>query len=272
MEYKGIFIDVDGTLLADNLEITEGTKDILKRLYRANLLISIVTARSPQASLPFYNDLEIANSPIICYNGALVICDNSILFEEVIRTKVCKILLAEAVSFNVSSSLYHRYDWFTERPDHWIKQEMAITKTTITQAKLIKLLEDGFAPNKILFMGEPGEISCMEDHLSKISFPDLNIFKSKPSYLEVINKNASKAQGIKSLINHYNIHESEIIAIGDNFNDIEMLKLAGTGVAMGNAPDEVKRIADMVTDSNNRDGIKKALELILKKNNQNMPD
>jgi hypothetical protein len=60
----------------------------------------------------------------------------------------------------------------------------------------------------------------------------------------------------------HNIHEKDIIAIGDNFNDIEMLKMAGTSIAMGNAPEEVKKYATIVTDTNNREGIKKALELL----------
>jgi hypothetical protein len=111
-------------------------------------------------------------------------------------------------------------------------------------------------------MGHPEEITLFEDHLNAIGYPTLNIYKSKPTYLEVVNRNTSKAQGIKTLIDIYNIKEREIIAIGDNYNDIEMLEMAGTSVVMGNAPEEVKKYATLVTDTNNREGIKKALELL----------
>ncbi len=91
----------------------------------------------------------------------------------------------------------------------------------------------------------------------------MNIFKSKDTYLEIVNTNTSKARGIKHLIDIYNIHESEIIAIGDNYNDIEMLKFAGTSIVMGNAPEEVKKFAAIVTDTNNKDGIKKGFGIFV---------
>ena len=83
--------------------------------------------------------------------------------------------------------------------------------------------------------------------------------KSKSTYLEVMSLEASKTKAIQFLMDKYGIQQNEIIAIGDNFNDKEMIEFAGVGVAMGNAPDEIKAIADYVTDTNNEDGVAKAL-------------
>ncbi|MCK9341219.1 MAG: Cof-type HAD-IIB family hydrolase [bacterium] len=262
MAYKAVFIDVDGTLLNDDLQIAEGTRDIIRKLNSENVLIAIVTGRSPASSLPYYEDLGIAGNPVVCYNGALIIRNGTILLEEMLQKEDCLRILTEAKDYNVNVSFYHQYDWFSERMDDWIKQENAISNTIITQRKLSELLEDNFNPNKILCMGHPEEITLFEDHLNAIGYPTLNIYKSKPTYLEVVNRNTSKAQGIKTLIDIYNIKEREIIAIGDNYNDIEMLEMAGTSVVMGNAPEEVKKYATLVTDTNNREGIKKALELL----------
>ena len=70
-----------------------------------------------------------------------------------------------------------------------------------------------------------------------------------------MNKSVSKTSAIQQLINLYNIEKDEVVSVGDNFNDIDMIKFAGIGVAMGNAPDEVKKISDYVTLSNDKDGV-----------------
>ena len=86
------------------------------------------------------------------------------------------------------------------------------------------------------------------------------MYTSKPIYLEVMNLPASKTNAINFLMKAYGISREQTIAIGDNFNDKEMIEFAGMGIAMGNAPDEVKAAADFITDTNNNDGVRKALE------------
>jgi hydroxymethylpyrimidine pyrophosphatase-like HAD family hydrolase len=75
-----------------------------------------------------------------------------------------------------------------------------------------------------------------------------------------MDKLGSKSNAVKFVSERLKLDSSEIIAMGDNYNDIEMIKFAGMGVAMGNAPDDIKAIADFVTDTNNDDGVRKALE------------
>ena len=78
-----------------------------------------------------------------------------------------------------------------------------------------------------------------------------------------MNNQASKVNAVKLLMNRFNFKKEEIIAIGDNFNDKEMIEFAGIGIAMGNAPDEVKAVADYITETNNNDGVSRALKKIL---------
>jgi len=89
---------------------------------------------------------------------------------------------------------------------------------------------------------------------------DLSISKSKPTYLEIMPLNVSKQCAINLLCLKYNIKKSEVFAVGDNFNDIEMIRFAGFGVAMGNAPEDVKKYADFVTYTNDEDGVAYAIE------------
>ncbi len=264
MKFRAIFIDVDGTLLTDKLTISPGTQEILTRLTASGVLISIVTARPPDASLFLYEQLGISKNPIICFNGALVLQDNIILFEENIDTYRVSNIIGELKDFIVTISMYRHRDWYTEKIDRWIHQEMEITNSIIAETSFSELIAANFNPNKLLCMGEPAEIDAAEKHLKKIGFDDLNIHKSKQTYLEITNSKASKKQGIQKVLDAYQISKDEIITIGDNFNDIDMLSFAETSIAMGNAPDEVKRHATFITDTNNNEGIYKALESLIK--------
>ena len=112
----------------------------------------------------------------------------------------------------------------------------------------------------MMVMSEPPAIAEIQQHLRSIYDGQLNIYPSKPTYLEVMDKRGSKSNAVKFVSERLKLDPSEIIAMGDNYNDIEMIKFAGMGVAMGNAPDDIKAIADYVTDTNNEDGVRKALE------------
>lgn len=93
-------------------------------------------------------------------------------------------------------------------------------------------------------------------------FPQLKIMRSSPILLEIMDKTVSKAEGIKIMLEHFGLKANQSIAFGDNYNDLDMLELAGVGVAMNNAPDDVKKTASAVTDDNNHDGIYKFLQKI----------
>lgn len=264
MTFKAVFIDLDGTLLTDELSISQGSIDVLKRLTRAGVLISVVTARSPAASLSFYEELGILDNPIICFNGALIQKQNTILHDISIETPSVAKIIKALRSFKINISIYRHYDWYTERIDAWVNQERKLTKSATTKISFNELLAEGFRPNKILCMGNSEIIDEAERHIKKSAlFPDLNIHKSKKSYLEIMNNGASKMQAIEKVLQLYNINKDEIITIGDNYNDIDMFSLSKTSIAMGNAPDEVKKYATFVTDTNNHEGIRKALESLI---------
>ena len=264
MIYKAIFIDLDGTLLTDALTISPKTVEVLSRLSNSGILISIVTARSPAASLQFYDQLGITDNPIVCFNGALIQQENIILNELSIETDTLPDITALLNSFEVNVSMYRHHDWFTEKIDSWIEQEIEITKSLITKIRFDELFSKNFRPNKILCIGTPEKINAAAEAIHRSGFMDLNIHKSKTNYLEIMNKQASKKQGIQKVLEMYRIHKDEIITIGDNFNDIDMLSFSKTSIAMGNAPNEVKKYATFVTDTNNNDGIKKALDTLIK--------
>ena len=142
MKYKAVFIDVDGTLLTDDLTISAGTKEIITELHQQGILIAIVTARPPNATLPFYKELRIIENPVICFNGALVIQNDKILDEEVITTQDARKIINEVRNFSIS--IYKHHTWYTNQLDGWIAQESQITNCVATQIDLDKLITDDF--------------------------------------------------------------------------------------------------------------------------------
>ena len=114
--------------------------------------------------------------------------------------------------------------------------------------------------NKILLAGEPMELDQYQAVLRKRYDGLLDIYKSAPYFLEIMPLGISKGSMLPLLLEHLGVDREELIAFGDNYNDMTMIGYAGMGVAMGNGEDEVKKIANYVCESNDEDGIAKTLE------------
>jgi Cof subfamily protein (haloacid dehalogenase superfamily) len=115
-------------------------------------------------------------------------------------------------------------------------------------------LQAGVLPHKILLMMEPADCERAERELQAL-FPALNVVRSAPHLLEIMDASVNKASGIEVMLKHFGLEAREALSFGDNYNDLEMLRYTGTSVAMGNAPQPVKEAAGAVTSSNEEDGI-----------------
>ncbi len=114
-------------------------------------------------------------------------------------------------------------------------------------------------PTKILLAGEPSTLDIIKKEATQIYGNKLTITKSKDYFLEFGNENAKKSIALKALAESLGIKREEILAIGDGMNDLDMLEYAGTGVAMENAAEEAKEVADYITDTNDNHGVAKAI-------------
>ena len=161
---------------------------------------------------------------------------------------------------HLSISYYAGLDWFCNDVNNdWIKQESAITG--LTAAAMPDNLTE---VHKLLIMGDADEIQAVEPVL-KQALPNLSIHRSKNEYLEIMNAAATKAKAIQFMEQYLGITADQVIAFGDNFNDLDMLQYAGLSVAMGNAPDAVKQAAKEVTANNNEGGIALVLNRVFGK-------
>lgn len=260
---KMIFIDMDGTLLNSKNEITEMTKRTISLVRNVrNIPVILISSRMPSGMLFLQKELGI-DDPIVCYSGSLILCnENNILLNKTINSQLLKYLYDFIKTRKIHMSMYESFIWYVEDMDYWAKQESEITRTDPKVINYNNKIEEwekhDSGPNKILCMGESYAINKLNiDIKSKFN---LNASKSKPTYLEIMPNDVSKITAIKFLSEKYNVQISDIMAIGDNFNDIDMIKNVGYGIAMGNAPDEVKLSSRYVTLSNDNEGVVKAIE------------
>ena len=260
--FKMVCLDIDGTLLNSNHKISEKVKDAINIVANEKKIsVILVSARMPKGITFLQKELEI-EQPIICYSGALILDkDNKTLAKENIDVFNLEEIYKLACEFNIHLSLYKDDEWYIEEMDYWAKQESDITNIIPKIENFKELIEkwknESTGPNKILCMAEADKITLLKESTKAI---DLNIYPSKPTYLEIMPAKASKTSAINILQKKFNVDKSEIIAMGDNYNDIDMLEYAGLGIAMGNAPEDVKKHGDDVTLTNDEDGVALALK------------
>lgn len=265
--YKAVFIDIDGTLITSDHGISDATVNTIRKLKEKGIIVILVSARPLSGMIEISGYLGLLSYPLVSLNGAYISLEGEIIFDSVIDPKISKTLHEFLKKYDATAIYYHHDMWFSELQNGNTDYEQKITSVPITIQPFNHTLQSWqhslSGPNKILAITRATETFEIQDHLKSQFMQHLNAYTSKPTYVEIINNNASKVNAVRLLIERYNIKREEIIAIGDNFNDKDMIEFAGIGIAMGNSPSEVKAVADFTTDTNNNNGVSKALKKII---------
>lgn len=266
MSYKIIFSDIDGTLLNKDRELSELTKTVFQELQQ-KVPIVLISSRMPQAMRHLQEELHIAHQPLICYNGGLILIDGKIKGTTEIPFSILEKLADFNKQVDCHLSLYNNEDWFVPKMDKWAQREESNTKVTpvVRPTRTVleewKLQEKG--AHKVMCMGKEEKIDKIVEFLSCSFKDELHLYRSKATYLEIANKKVSKLTAINILLKeHFQLTLEQCIAFGDNFNDYEMLKAAGLGIAVGNAKPEILKIAREITHHGKEDGVAKSLQQI----------
>ena len=267
MKYKLIAMDLDGTLNNDQKIITEKTKAALMAAQKKGIRLALASAR-PSPGLFKERDilrLQDHKGILMSYNGGRIVDAETgkVLFEtsmdlqqtkQVLRfleTLPVTPILDDGVQFYVSDKNGFKVDYEC-RNNNMVCSEVENLADFLT-----------FAPIKILMSVLPKQLPQVQSEIAAFLPESLTVVQTADFYLEVIPKVINKGQGIRDICAVLGIDPSEVISFGDAANDIPMLREAGMGVAMGNAAEAVMAAANMVTLSNNDDGIAVALEKLL---------
>ncbi|MGM7722447.1 Cof-type HAD-IIB family hydrolase [Metabacillus sp. Hm71] len=263
MSYKMIVLDLDDTLLRDDHSISARTKQSLMEAQEMGVKVVLASGRPTFGMKHIAEELSLAEygSYILSFNGGKIInCRN---LEEVFSST----LTPEAVC-----DLYHisrREDVFihtyvgdeivteTENPYTTIESDLTGLPIRVVDSFTKAVTEPVV---KVLMVEAPKKLKDLESKLQAELESEFSVMRSKPYFLEFTEKGVTKGTSLNQLIQLLGIKREEVIAIGDSYNDLAMIEFAGLGVAMGNAPEEIKEIANFVTDTNMNDGVAKVVE------------
>lgn len=267
MKYRLIAMDLDGTLNNDEKKITPRTRDALMAAQAAGIRLALASAR-PSPGLYKERDalrMQEHRGVLMSYNGGRIVdaATGETLFETSMPMEAAREVLRALEKLPVTPILDDgRQFYVTDREGYKVDYECRNNGMVCDEvANLADFLH--FAPVKILMSVDPVQIAAVQREIAALLPDDLTVVQTAAFYLEVIPRAINKGQGILDICRALQMRPEEVVAFGDAENDIPMLRAAGVGVAMGNADPAVKAAADMVTLSNNEDGIAYALEKLL---------
>ena len=266
---KLVAIDMDGTLLNSKKELLEETKQYFKDFHKkeTETLLVLCTGRPETGIRPYLKDLGYLeeNHYIISQNGANI-------YESRTGKRVMDAFLDSAAiqkwielgkkhGISVMGAGVDYYYCFDQEPTEWMEFDVKLVSGKLKRIPTKESLNTDFY--KILLMGDEEQLNEFETFIPQEWRDEFYVVRSQKYLVEVLTKGVNKAFGLEKLAQKLNILPSEIAAIGDAANDIEMLEYAGLAIAMGNASEEVKAIADIVTDTNENNGVIKAIDKLI---------
>lgn len=257
MNYKMLVVDMDDTLLTDNHEISRENKEMLLRAQEMGVYVVLASGRPTSAMIEFAKELQcdVNNSFMISFNGSVItdLKEDKILFEHSLTKEQIHSLYDFSQQNNTHIITYIDGQIISERHSEYIDIEKNITGLKLN---IVSSFKDTVTTSavKCILLEEPEYLKSVETVL-KAAMPDLSICMSKPFFLEAAPNGIDKGASIKILAEKLNIHQSEIIAVGNAGNDLTMVQYAGLGVWVDNVDAELRHFADVIVASNNNHGV-----------------
>lgn len=263
MRYKMIVTDMDDTLLRDDHTVSERTQEAIIKAQEMGVKFVLASGRPTFAMREYAKQLKLDEfgSHILSYNGAVITCMKK--NEEIYRNMLSSDRVHELVDLSKKYNMFiHTYvgdDIITAENSEYCDIEQKLTGMDL---KLVDCLKETVTEDvvKVLMTQDPEHLKGVAGQLKETHGDDYSITISKPYFLEFMPKGVDKGAGIDKLAEVLEIKAEEIIAIGDSYNDLEMLQYAGLGVAVGNAKPELKEAANVVVASNMQDGVAEVIE------------
>jgi Cof subfamily protein (haloacid dehalogenase superfamily) len=269
MKYKLVCVDMDGTLLNSEKNISERNLLAIKSAHELGVKVAICTGRIFTSAF-YYGNLIGVEAPIIASNGAYIREKdrNEVIYKSVLGYKNCKDMLSVFGKYHIIPHFFTSDTIFAEKLAYFSKYYSEANKKMPKENQVeIKITTEW---DKIFIDNELEIIKAVaaDEDLNKIlkakeevkKLGTLEVVSSSQNNFEVMSKEASKGRGVEILSDFYGIRPDEIICIGDNENDISMIQFAGLGVAMGNSDNSVKEVANYITSSNDEDGVARVIE------------
>ncbi|WP_117235422.1 sugar-phosphatase [Vibrio maerlii] len=262
--YKLLALDMDGTLLGSDHQISDENKQAIQRAKEQGVTVVLASGRPLKGMQRYLDELKIDSEKdfVLFFNGSMVknVQTGEIIHAETISGQSAKEVARLAKELGVNVHAFSEiHGLITPKNSEFTQHEANINKLTITEMDFDEL-EDNHPIIKAMLVDEPEKLSKAIEAIPSKWRDEYTIVQSAPFFLEFLNPKANKGVGIEAIANHLGINAEEVICMGDAENDHHMIKYAGLGVAMANAMEQTKAIANHVTVSNNEHGVAKVIE------------
>lgn len=265
MKYKLLVLDVDGTLLNSQRELTKRTVATLRKVQSIGIKVALASGRPTYGILPIAKALDLGNHDgfIISYNGAQVVSARTgeVLFERSIDPQMIPYLEKKAQKTGMTMAYYDGDEVIsTDIQNEHIVDEAKMNGMKLRQVEQLSIAIEDRPTEVMLVCDDEEELAGLSDHMQRHLNGVMDTIHSNPYMLEIVGYQVGKSYAMSALVQKMGISLDEVIAIGDGGADINMIQMAGTGIAMGNATENVRRCADFSTLDNDHDGAALAIE------------
>ncbi|ELJ8515558.1 HAD family phosphatase [Vibrio cholerae] len=262
--YKLIALDMDGTLLNSQKQISPRTKQAIAQARQQGIQVILASGRPLDGMRSKLEELHLTteNDYVLYYNGSMVanVGTGEIIHQQIIDGKAAKRVATLAQEFGLNTHAFSQiHGLITPKTSQYTEVEASINGLNITEMDFTQLADD-HPIIKAMIVGEPEKLTQAIAQLPAQWREEFTVVQSAPFFLEFLNTGSNKGIGVQAIAEHLGIQASEVICMGDAENDHHMLQYAGLGIAMANAMEETKHIADHITLSNDHDGVAVAIE------------
>lgn len=262
MQYKMIVVDMDDTLLMDDHTISDENREMIFKAQEMGVYVVLASGRPTSAMIAYAKELKMDyyNSYMISFNGSTItdLKEDKVLFEQALTKEQIHSLYDFSRQNNTHIITYLGEQIISERHSEYIDIESTITGLELL---IVPSFKDAVTTSavKCLLLEEPSYLKTVESVL-KDAMPDLSVCMSKPFFLEAAPNGIDKGAAIQVLAKKLNIHQSEIIAVGNAGNDLSMVQYAGLGVWVDNVDPELREFGDVIVASNNDHGVAEVIK------------
>lgn len=268
--YRIVFSDIDGTILNHQKDVSKQTIAVTQKLFREKQINTVLISARMPAAIDHLRQKLCPSAQLIAYNGALIVGrtngKDQILHSKSFPSAVAKIAIEASISEGFHIGLYNENRWVVNGHDSWTEHEIQSTKILpeiVEGVQMLSLIENEMPTlQKLMVMAAPSTVDKFEKLITDKYSSVATVYRSADNYLEVTPAGCDKKLGVEMLLAHLAINPTDAIAFGDNYNDLEMIKFVGMGVAVENARDTVKAAAKMVTNHGKENGVANALKQI----------
>ena len=275
MDYRLIAIDIDGTLLSSQRIVTPRTERAIKAAVDLGVHVFLCTGRSLHSGRDIARAVH-GDTGLVFHSGALILdrLEGSVLRAVNLRHQHGHELISYFKAEGHDPLVYdpvpasRRFHFEAERtPNAWRRRYIEGSRNRAREVADLTTSVD-FGPAQVAVSGPKEEMVRLKAHLGS-AWPHVGVILSHSTlvddywFLEAVPQEVSKSQALSFLGNLYGVQASEMIAVGDNYNDLDMIEYAGLGIAVMNAPMEIQMTADRVAPSNDEEGVASVIEKYL---------